>query len=116
VDQDEHLDEREAEKLADLEALADALAEFRQVDRELDRWERFHLSRGLAAVLAGCYGHGAAEAALALIPADERSPRATAPADPAYEQLDLARLEHSLSEIWAEPARRVPNIEVCAAG
>ena len=77
VDQDqpdEHMEDREAEKLADLEALADALAAFRQLRRPLDQWERVHLARGLAAVLSGCYGIGASEAALALMPVEERSP------------------------------------------
>jgi hypothetical protein len=64
VDQpDLHMQEREAEKLADLESLADALSAFRQLRRELDQWERIHLARGLAAVFSSCYGTGAAEAA-----------------------------------------------------
>lgn len=65
---DRHMKEREAEKLADLESLADALAAFRQLRRDLDQWERVHLARGLAAVFSGCYGIGAIEAALALTP------------------------------------------------
>jgi hypothetical protein len=79
---DDHMQEREAEKLADLECLADALSAFRQLRRELDQWERVHLARGLAAVFSGCYGGGAAEAALALMPVDERSPSAKLPTDP----------------------------------
>ena len=75
------MQEREAEKLADLESLADALAAFRQLDRDLDQWERVHLARGLAAVLSGCYGAGAAEAALALMPEMERSPSARIPTE-----------------------------------
>jgi len=62
----------------------------------------------LAAVFSGCYGTGAVEAALALTPIDERSPRAKVPGDPIYRRLDLALFERALSEIWAEPARRVP--------
>src|ERR1700691_143999 len=63
VDQpDQHMREREAEKTADLESLADALAAFRQLNRDLDQWERVHLALGLAAVLSGCYGIGAVEA------------------------------------------------------
>jgi hypothetical protein len=46
------MQEREAEKTADLESLADALATFRQLRRDLDQWERVHLALGLAAVLA----------------------------------------------------------------
>jgi hypothetical protein len=45
--------DREAEKLADLESLADALAAFRQLHRDLDQWERVHLALGLAAVVSG---------------------------------------------------------------
>jgi len=105
---DEHIADREAEKLADLEALADALAAFRQLRRPLDQWERVHLARGLAAVFSGCYGTGASEAALALMPIEERSPSAKVPADPFYQRLDLALFERALSEVWAEPARRVP--------
>jgi len=50
------MQEREAEKTADLESLADALAAFRQLHRDLDQWERVHLALGLAAVVSGCYG------------------------------------------------------------
>ena len=113
VDQDQppdkHMEEREAEKTADLEALADALAAFRQLHRELDQWERVHLARGLAAVFSGSYGAGAIEAALALTPEIERSPKAKLPTDPFYEWLDLAIFERALNEIWAEPARRFPH-------
>ena len=56
---DQHMQEREAEKTADLESLADALAAFRQLHRDLDQWERVHLALGLAAVVSGCYGIGA---------------------------------------------------------
>jgi hypothetical protein len=102
------MDEREAEKLADPEALADALASFRQLRRTLYQWERVHLARGLAAVFAGCYGAGATEADLALTPVDQRSPSATVPTDPFYRRLDLDLVERALSEVWAQPARRVP--------
>ena len=60
------------EKTADLESLADALAAFRQLHRDLDQWERVHLARGLAAVFSGCYGAGTIEAALALTPGARR--------------------------------------------
>jgi len=53
-------------------------------------------------------GVGATEASLALTPADQRSPSVKVPADPIYRQLDLDLFERMLSEIWAEPARRVP--------
>jgi hypothetical protein len=106
---DKHMEEREAEKTADLEALADALAAFRQLHRDLDQWERVHLARGLAAVFSGCYGAGAIEAALALTPEIERSPSANLPADPFYERLDLAVFERALDEMWGEPARRYPH-------
>lgn len=106
---DKHMKAREAEKLADLESLADALATFRQLHRELDQWERVHLALGLAAVVSGCYGLGELEAALALTPEIERSPSAKLPNDPAYEQFDLALFERALSEAWAEPARRFPH-------
>ena len=105
---DWHMQEREAEKTADLESLADALAAFRQLNRDLDQWERVHLARGLAAVFSGSYGAGAIEAALALTPEIERSPRAKLPTDPLYKWLDLAIFERALDEIWAEPARRFP--------
>jgi hypothetical protein len=108
VEPDEHMQEREAEKLADLESLADALAAFRGLGRDLDQWERVHLARGLAAVFAGCYGAGAIEAALALTPADERSPGARVSADPSYARLDLSFLERALNEVWGAPARRFP--------
>jgi hypothetical protein len=65
---DKHMQEREAEKTADLESLADALAALRQLHRDLDQWERIHLALGLAAVFSGSYGAGAIEAALALTP------------------------------------------------
>jgi hypothetical protein len=113
VDQDQadqYMEDREAEKLADLEALADSLAAFRQIRRELDQWERVHFARGLAAVFSGCYGTGALEAAIALTPVDERSPSERVPADPFYQRLDLALFERALSDVWAEPARRVPYI------
>jgi hypothetical protein len=106
---DKHLQEREAEKTADLESLADALAAFRLLHRDLDQWERVHLALGLAAVVSGCYGIGALEAALALTPEIERSPRAKLPSDPVYERFDLALFERALNEVWAEPARRFPN-------
>ncbi|WP_158924525.1 hypothetical protein [Acidisphaera sp. S103] len=106
---DVHMQQREAEKAADLESLADALAAFRQLHRELDQWERVHLARGLAAVLAGCYGVGAIEAALALTPEIERSPSAKLPADPFYQRLHLEIFERALNEIWAAPARRFPH-------
>ena len=112
MDQDQrykHMEEREAEKTADLESLADALAAFRQLHRDLDQWERVHLARGLASVLSGCYGAGAIEAALALTPEIERSPKAKLPTDPFYERLDLEIFERALNEIWAEPARRFPH-------
>ncbi len=106
---DRHMQEREAEKLADLESLADALAAFRQLHRDLDQWERVHLARGLAAVLSGCYGGGAAEAALALTPEIERSPSGRIPMDPSYQRLDLAIFERALNDVWEEPARRLPH-------
>jgi hypothetical protein len=112
---DKHMQEREAEKTADLESLADALAAFRQLHRDLDQWERVHLALGLAAVVSGCYGIGALEAALALTPEIERSPKAKLPSDPVYEQFDLALFERALNEAWVEPARRFPyfgSIEV----
>jgi hypothetical protein len=112
VDQDQpdkHLQEREAEKTADLESLADALAAFRQLHRDLDQWERVHLAGGLAAVFSGCYGTGAIEAALALTPEIGRSPSAKLPTDPSYERLNLASFEHALDDMWGEPARRFPH-------
>jgi hypothetical protein len=109
LDHDNHMQEREAEKIADLECLADAFAAFRQLHRALDQWERVHLARGLAAVWSGCYGTGAIEAELALMPEIERSPRAKLPTDPSYEQLDLDVFERALNEMWAEPARRFPH-------
>jgi hypothetical protein len=112
VDQDQpdpHLREREAEKAADLESLADALVAFRQLHRDLDQWERGHLALGLAAVVSGCYGIGAVEAALALTPEIARMPEVKLPTDPVYERFDLALFERALNEVWAEPARRFPN-------
>ena len=106
---DEHMKAREAEKLADLESLADALSAFRQRQRGLDQWERVHLALGLAAVWSGCYGIGELEAALALTPEIERSPSAKLPSDPIYERFDLALFERALSEAWTEPARRFPR-------
>jgi hypothetical protein len=106
---DQHMQERETEKTADLEALADALAAFRQLQRDLDQWERVHLALGLAAVVSGCYGIGELEAALALTPEIERSPKAKLPSDPVYEQFDLALFERALNELWVEPARRFPH-------
>src|SRR4051812_28180389 len=73
------MQERQAEKTADLESLADALATFRQLHRDLDQWERVHLALGLAAVVSGCYGIGALEAALALTPEIERMPKVKLP-------------------------------------
>ena len=109
VDQShQHMQEREAEKTADLESLADALAAFRQLHRDLDQWERVHLALGLAAVVSGCYGIGALEAALALTPEIERMPKVRLPSDPVYERFDLALFERALNGIWAEPARRFP--------
>jgi hypothetical protein len=105
---DEHVQEREDEKLADLESLADALSAFRRPGRDLDQWERVHLARGIAAVLSGCYGAGASEAALALTPEEQRSPSAKLPTDPSYQRFDLALFERVLNEAWAEPARRFP--------
>src|ERR1700692_2083425 len=50
VDQDQppdkHMQEREAEKTADLESLADALAALRQPPRDLDQWGRGDLAAG----------------------------------------------------------------------
>jgi hypothetical protein len=106
---DEHMLQREEEKLADLESLADALAAFRQRPRDLDLWERVHLARGLSAVVSGCYGLGSVEAELALTPPEGRSPRARLPADPCYERFDLTLFERALNEEWAEPARRFPH-------
>jgi hypothetical protein len=106
---DQHMQEREPEKTADLESLADALATFRQLHRELDQWERVHLALGLAAVVSGCYGIGAVEAALALTPEIERMPKVKLPTDPIYERFDLALFERALTEVRAEPARRFPN-------
>jgi hypothetical protein len=106
---DSHMQDREAEKLADLESLADALAAFRQLHRELDQWERVHLALGLAAVVSGCYGIGALEATLALTPEIERGPSVKLPSDPIYERFELALFERALSEAWAEPARRYPH-------
>jgi hypothetical protein len=109
VDQpDQHMREREAEKTSDLESLADALAAFRRLNRDLDQWERVHLAFGLAAVVSGCYGIGAVEAALALTPEIERMPKVRLPSDPVYERFDLALFERALNEVWAEPARRFP--------
>ena len=105
---DQHMQEREAEKTADLESLADALAEFRQLHRDLDQWERVHLALGLAAVVSGCYGIGALEAALALTPEIERMPKVKLPSDPVYEQFDPTLFERALNEAWVEPARRFP--------
>lgn len=110
VDQpDQHMQEREAEKTADLESLADALAAFRQLHRDLDQWERVYLALGLAAVVSGCYGIDALEAALALMPKIERMPKVKLPADPVYKRFDLALFERALNEAWAEPARRFPH-------
>ena len=106
---DPHMQAREAEKLADLESLADTLAAFRQRQRGPDQWERVHLALGLAAVVSGCYGIGELEAGLALMPEIERSPAAKLPSDPVYERFDLALFERALSEAWAEPARRFPH-------
>jgi hypothetical protein len=104
--------ERKAEKLAELESLADALSAFWQLHRELDQWERFHLGRGIAAVLSGLlrYGVGAVEAVLALTPVVERNPRAKLPTDPFYNRLDLAFFERVLNAVWGEPARRLPHL------
>jgi hypothetical protein len=108
VDQpDQHMREREAEKTADLESLADALA-FRQLNRDLDHRERVHLVLGLAAVLSGCYGIGTVEETLALTPEIERMPKMKLPSDPIYERFDLALFERALNEAWGEPARRFP--------
>ena len=106
---DQHMREREAEKTADLESLADALAAFRQLHRDLDQWERVHLAFGLAAVVSGCYGIGAVEAALALTPEIERMPNVKLPTDPIYEKFDLALFERALNQAWVEPARRFPH-------
>ena len=106
---DQHIREREAEKTSDLESLADALAAFRQLNRALDQWERVHLAFGLAAVVSGCYGIGAFEAALALTPEMERIPKVRLPTDPVYKRFDLALFERALTEAWAEPARRFPH-------
>lgn len=106
---DQHMQEREAEKTADLESLADALAAFRQLHRDLDQWERVHLALGLAAVMSGCYGIGALEATLALTPEIERMPKVKLPADPVYEKFSLELFERALNEAWAEPARRFPH-------
>ena len=105
---DLHMQEREAEKLATLESLADALAAFRQIGRDLDQWERIQLAYSLAAVFSGCYRIGAVEATLALTPEDERSPSAILPADPAFQKIDLPVLERALNDLWEEPARRLP--------
>ena len=113
---DQHMKAREAEKLADLESLADALAAFRQMHRDLDQWERVHLALGLAAVVSGCYGIGELEAALVLTPEIERSPSAKLPSDPVYERFDLALFERALSEAWAEPARRFPHFGRVGSG
>ena len=43
---DQHMQEREAEKAADLENVADALAAFRRRRRGLDQWERVHHAPG----------------------------------------------------------------------
>jgi hypothetical protein len=67
------------------------------------------LALGLAAVVSGCYGIGAREAALALTPEIERSPSVKLPGDPIYQRFDLALFERVLSEAWAEPARRFPH-------
>lgn len=107
---DPHMQERETEKDADLESLADALAAFRQRSRPLDQWERVHVARGLAAVFAGCYGAGTIEAALALTPVEERSPSAMIPSDPSYDRMDLALFERVLDQVWAAPARRFPHL------
>ena len=77
--------------------------------RGLDQWERVHLALGLAAVVSGCYGIGALEAALALTPEIERMPKVKLPSDPVYERFDLALFERALNEAWAEPARRFPH-------
>jgi hypothetical protein len=106
---DEHIRQREEEKLADLQSLADALAGFRQRSRDLDQWERVHLALGLAAVVSGCCGLGSVEAELALTPPEARSPRARLRADPCYERFDLTLFERALNEEWAEPARRFPH-------
>ena len=44
---DKHMEEREAEKTADFESLADALAAFRQLHRDLDQ-RNVSPARGLA--------------------------------------------------------------------
>jgi hypothetical protein len=106
---DKHMQEREAEKTADLESLADALTAFRQLHRDLDQWERVHLALGLAAVVSGCYGIGELEAALALTPEVERVPNAKLPRDAVYERFDLVVFERALNDAWAEPARRFPH-------
>jgi hypothetical protein len=49
------------------------------------------------------------EVILALTPVDQRSPSAKPPTDPHYQRLDLAVFERALSDVWAEPARRIPN-------
>jgi hypothetical protein len=59
-------------------------------------------------VVSGCYGIGAVEAALALMPEIERMPKVRPPSDPVYERFDLALYERALNEVWAEPARRFP--------
>jgi len=74
VDQpDQHLQERYAEKTADLESLADALAAFRHLNRDLDQWRGF-IWRLVSVQWSGCYGNGAVKAALALTPEMERGP------------------------------------------
>jgi hypothetical protein len=106
---DAHIQEREDEKQADLESLADALAAFRQLRRELEQWERVHFARGLAAVVSGCCGAGTVEAELALTSPNTRSPRAKLPKDPFYEQCNIELFERALNEAWAAPARRFPH-------
>jgi hypothetical protein len=69
------------------------------LNRDLDQWERVHLAFGLAAVVSGCYGIGAVDAALALTPEIERMPKVKLPSDPVYERFDLALFERAPNEV-----------------
>ena len=104
-----HMQERETEKAKALADIATALHSIGDEQRDPDRWERVCLVRAFAAAFSGCYSLAAAEAQLALTLPSERSPTASLPNDPIFNQCDLSPLMRVLPAARAEPARRFPH-------
>lgn len=105
---DVHLMTPENEKAAALDAIDATLETLEKEQRNPDDWERVCLLRAFAAIFSGGYNLAVAEAQLALVPPNKRSPESELPTDPNFDRYDLPMLRLVFQTAQSEPVRRFP--------